>query len=144
MYQVVHDSCFAVALTLFGCGGAAGPPVDPCDHDGGAEVTIPLFAAGARVSGVSSAPNHQTISATATLPSGCYSRLRVRYRLDATCLGTPPAGQGWPTDCDPFDRLTRVTLSDNASLPLVLLDAVTPFGGSTVYEQDVSDYAPAL
>jgi hypothetical protein len=90
------------------------------------------------------------VDATATIPPGCWSSVVVRLEATSECTGVPPAGQNWPATCDPYDRLAQVTLGDALSLPdagpvpLFLVDAVTSFGGTATWNQDVTDYVGLL
>jgi hypothetical protein len=79
-----------------------------------------------------------------TIPVGCYSSIKVTVNVTTNCSGEPPSGQNWPTECDPYDRLAQISLDDNGTTDLFLLDAVTSFGGTTTWTQDVTDYAMLL
>jgi hypothetical protein len=119
------------------------------DADGGAPVTIPLLPPGVRLSGVQGIDAgantvFQTMTNTVTIPAGCYASASVQFAIKTGCVGPAPAGQNWPAKCDPFDRLARVTLADSGHTPLILLDAVTPFGANATWTADVTDYVPAL
>ena len=63
----------------------------------------------------------------------------------------PPPGQNWPASCDAFDRNFHFLLDDpgddaidDASVPLELVRAITPFGGPLHLEVDVTDVVNGL
>jgi Peptide-N-glycosidase F, C terminal len=84
------------------------------------------------------------VNLEATVPEGCWAGVKVQMTASSACSGTPPAGQNWPTDCDPYDRLAQVSLADPGKTAMFVLDAVTSFGGSAMWTQDVTDYASLL
>jgi hypothetical protein len=79
-----------------------------------------------------------------TLPEGCWSSVKVTMTASSDCTGAPPPGQNWPTNCDPYDRLAQLTLADTGKTPMFVLDAVTSFGGSATWTEDVTDYVSLL
>ncbi len=132
-----------------GMGADADDGGSPCSGaPGGSPMTIPLLPSGARLSGVQNADGgatgFQTLTNTVTVPAGCYASASLRFSIKTGCVGAAPPGQNWPAKCDPFDRLSRVTLADPGQTPLILLDAVTPFGADATWTADVTDYVPAL
>jgi hypothetical protein len=78
------------------------------------------------------------------VPSGCWSSVKVTMTVTSDCTGVPPAGQNWPTECDPYDRLAQVWLADEGTTPLFVMDAVTSFGGTATWTQDLTDYYALL
>ncbi len=106
---------------------------------GGPSTTTPLFPAGARVSGVSGSADYQKITSTMSLPAACYASASLQLKLTSGCVGAAPPGQSWPAGCDPYDRLVQLTI-DDAPTPILLLDAVTPFGADVTWQVDVTDY----
>jgi len=124
------------------------PPLDCKPYEGsaldGGVLTIPVVATAHLVQAT------QFVNAMATLPAGCWSSVKVRLTVTSNCTGAPPTGQNWPTNCDPYGRLAQVTLGDTiakadaGATPLFVLDAVTSFGGTETWEQDVTDYFSLL
>ncbi len=96
------------------------------------------------VSGAHLTESAPSVDVTATVPPGCWSSVQVQVTASSDCTGTPPTGQNWPTNCDPFDRLAQVTLAGPDTTPMFVLDAVTSFGGSATWTQDVTDYVSLL
>jgi len=128
-----------------GARDAAAPDAGLCPPavDGGPTMSIAIFTA-QHLDGIQGSPTFQSATATATIPPGCWSNAILRLHQVTHCTGHPPAGQNWPPLCDPYDRLAQVTLADPRTTQLLLLDAVTPFGGESTWDQDVTDYLPAL
>lgn len=131
----MQRSLVLLAITAAACAEPATSPSTSAQE-------FTAIGAGTRVSGVPDSPSYQIASAPLTLPPGPWKKLVVRYELTATCDGNVPAGDSWPALCDPYDRLTQVRLDGDT--PLVLVHAITPFGGNAVFERDITDYAAAL
>ena len=110
-----------------------------CGADGGV-ITVDVVSKAHLTQGTPS------VDVEATVPEGCWSSVKVQVTASSSdcTTGTPPAGQNWPTSCDPFDRLAQVSLADPGTTPMFVLDAVTSFGGTATWTQDVTDYASLL
>lgn len=88
------------------------------------------------------------------LGEGSFARATLIIDLDSDCFpfekwsdNPPPAGQNWPATCDAFDR-TMAFISDPATQDgdapgFELLRSITPFGGPSHREVDITDYANA-
>ena len=59
----------------------------------------------------------------------------------------PPEGHNWPPKCDAFDRNFEITLdppqSENDPPAFEVMRAITPFGGPSHHEIDLTDFANA-
>jgi hypothetical protein len=102
-------------------------------------IVIPVADGGSLHITESGVPNQNV-----TIPAGSYFNIRVAMHVTTSCDSNPPAGQNWPSPCDPYDRLAQISLDDDGGTPMFLLDAVTSFGGTTDWEQDVTDYASLI
>jgi hypothetical protein len=129
-----------------GGGGEGGAPVMP-----GPPFSLPLFDR-ARISSNGDDPNFHNVIAPIDLTGGPYASATLVIDLDSTCYpfeswenNPPPAGHNWPADCDAFDRNYEWTLDDpeeegNGQPPgIELVRAITPFGGPSHFEIDVTD-----
>jgi hypothetical protein len=161
-----RDASHDVGVLTFPDAHDATHPVDAAHdaiHDAGVDAIIPKNCTLYDASALDGGPLTVTVvttahlvqgmpyvDATATIPEGCWSSVKVRLTVTSDCTGQPPAGQSWPTNCDPYDRLAQVTLGDTIALadagtvPLFVMDAVTSFGGAATWEQDVTDYISLL
>ena len=152
------ETLFIPALLCAGCGAGksgdgglpedAGSPADlagtcigATDGDGGSShpsMTLPI------VTKQHLDQAHGSIEVPFHVPSGCWASIKVEMNVTSDCSGKPPAGQNWSAACDPYDRLAQVWINDLGKTPLFVLDAVTSFGGTTHWEQDVTDYLSAI
>ena len=69
------------------------------------------------------------------------------YPFDKWISDPPPQGQNWPAKCDAFDR-TMGFVIDPAATPddppgFEALRSITPFGGPSHIEEDITDWANA-
>jgi hypothetical protein len=69
------------------------------------------------------------------------------YPFEKWKTDPPPAGQNWPAKCDAFDR-TMGFIIDPAAAPedqpgFEALRSITPFGGPSHIEEDITDWANA-
>ena len=112
---------------------------DPCASAmAGAPITIPVLAKQHLDQGKSA------VEVDVMVPAGCYANIKLHMQSSTACKGAPPPGQNWPALCDPFDRLAQVWLADKGQTPMFVLDAVTPFGGLGIWDQDITDYAQSI
>ena len=95
-------------------------------------------------------PNFQNLRSTFDFGPGPFEHVSILIDLDTTCFpfegwadDPPPEGQRWPPSCDAFDRNFELVLDD----PLAegdppgfeVMRAITPFGGPSHHEIDVTD-----
>jgi hypothetical protein len=103
----------------------------------------------------SSKPDFQKATALVSLTGAPFAKVHLVVDLESPCFpwsnwttDPPPAGQGWPADCDAFDRNLEMSLVDPSAPKgapgLELVRAITPFGGPEHVEQDVTDVFNAI
>ena len=122
---------FALIVLSLGCGSGSSSPGDTPPEGSGSESIIlfqnPVLQAG-----------HQRERVRVVLPKGDFTRVKLFYYLTSYC------GSGSEPECDPWDRLSNITLIDKYEERYEIMRVITPFGGNMNYVDDVSEYLPLL
>jgi hypothetical protein len=98
--------------------------------------------------------NFQNAFGSFDLGTGPFESVILEINLDTTCYpferwrdDPPPTGHNWPPSCDAFDRNFELVLNpvQNEGDPpgIEIMRAITPFGGPSHYEIDITDLANA-
>jgi len=104
--------------------------------------------------------NFQNTLGALDFGEGPFASVTMEVELHTTCFpfegwsdDPPPEGHRWPPSCDAFDRNFELHLRPNSG-PLdptsqmpaefEVMRAITPFGGPSRYELDLTDYANAF
>ncbi len=119
--------------------------------------TVQIFDA-ARIGSNGALDNFQVVRADIDVGTARVSSATLVVDLGTSCFpfaqwadNPPPAGQNWPADCDAFDRNFHFLINDpadsavdDATVPLELVRAITPFGGPMHLEVDITDVVNGL
>lgn len=112
----------------------------------------------ARIGSNGDLDNFQVVRANFDVGADPVEQATLVVSLRSTCFpfeqwndDPPPAGHNWPASCDAFDRNFHFfvddpndDLVDDASVPLELVRAITPFGGPLDFEVDITDVVNGL
>ncbi len=142
-------------VALSGCSDDARPNEDAGDSDAGADTAsypdpfTELAMDAVRISSTGSDGDFQTTSTELDLGDGPFASVTMTMTLGTTCYpfqqwadDPPPEGHNWPPKCDAFDRNFDIWLAppEGSEEPrLVLMRAITPFGGPMEHQFDVTD-----
>ena len=127
----------------------AGPPTPPAPYEVVVLDQAPIYSYGEE--------NFQNALGALDFGEGPFASVVMEVTLHTTCFpfeswsdDPPPDGQRWPPSCDAFDRNFELHLRPNSG-PLdptsqtpaefEVMRAITPFGGPSRYELDLTDYA---
>jgi hypothetical protein len=144
-----------VLILSAACSGATHSPQPTADAG-------PTFAApyadtafdAVRITSDGSKPNFQQATTSVTFHDGPFASVKLVVDLASTCFPwsqwqqhPPPSGQGWPAECDAFDRNFDLTFDaaqkDGDPAGFNVIHAITPFGGPEHLETDITDLANA-
>jgi hypothetical protein len=143
------DTVWLVAVAMLtGCLGAPVSQPSPA-----VPYSLELLSS-VRISSDPVDPTYQNATAALALERGPFAHVALIVDLASTCFpfeswaaNPPPPGESWPADCDAFDRNFEIALDgddDGAGPKLELVRAVTPFGGPSHIEADITDVANAF